>query len=46
MYFPDRWVYFAMILNWDAAEDDPETVSDYFRAIRKAIGLVQQALGG
>jgi beta-lactamase class A len=46
MYFPDRWVYFAMIINWDEAEvDDPETVTAYFRAIRKAIELVQRALG-
>jgi hypothetical protein len=28
IYFPDRWVYFAMILNWDAAEqNDPRTVA-------------------
>jgi hypothetical protein len=46
MYFPDRWVYFAMIINWDEAEaDDPETVTAYFRATRKAIELVQRALG-
>jgi beta-lactamase class A len=45
MYFPDRWVYFAMILNWDSAElDDPETVNAYFRAIRKAISSVRDAL--
>jgi beta-lactamase class A len=44
MYFPDRWVYFAMILNWDTAElDDPETVNAYFRAIRMAIKSVRDA---
>ncbi len=46
MYFPDRWVYFAMILNWDAAEkDDPETVAAYFHAIRTIIKLLREALG-
>lgn len=45
MYFPDRWVYLATIINWDAAENDPETVTAYFRATRTAIELVQQALG-
>jgi beta-lactamase class A len=44
MYFPDRWVYFATILNWDAEEvDDPKTVRAYFRATRRAIDLVRQA---
>jgi beta-lactamase class A len=47
MYFPDRWVYFAMILNWDEAEvEDPQTVTAYFRAIRTTIDLVRHALGG
>jgi beta-lactamase class A len=46
VYFPDRWVYLATILNWDAAEaDDPGTVRAYFRATRTAIELVQDALG-
>ncbi len=46
MYFPDRWVYFAMILNWDAAEkDDPETVAAYFHATRTVIKLLREALG-
>jgi beta-lactamase class A len=46
MYFPDRWVYFAMILNWDATEqNDPRTVAAYFRATREAIELVQDGLG-
>jgi len=47
MYFPDRWVYFAMILNWDTAEtDDSETVHAYFRAVRTAIELVRDTLAG
>ena len=46
MYFPGSLGYFAMIINWDEAEvDDPETVTAYFRATRKAIELVQRALG-
>jgi selenophosphate synthetase-related protein len=39
-------VYFAMILNWDATEqNDPRTVAAYFRATREAIELVQDGLG-
>jgi beta-lactamase class A len=46
IYFPDRWVYLATILNWDAEEtDDPETVNAYFDATRAAIELVRDALG-
>jgi beta-lactamase class A len=46
LYFPNRWVYFSMILNWDAEQgDDPETVKAFFGAIRRAIGLLQQRLG-
>lgn len=38
MCFLGLWVYFATILNWDAAEvDDPKTVEAYFRATGKAI---------
>jgi beta-lactamase class A len=46
MYFPDRWAYFATILNWDDPEtDDPKTVEAYFRATRRAIVLVRGVLG-
>lgn len=46
MYFPDRWVYFAMILNWDDPKlDDSETVAAFYRSIRNAVQLVQDALG-
>jgi beta-lactamase class A len=46
IYFLDRWVYLATILNWDAKEqDDPETVKAYFRATRTAVELVRDALG-
>jgi beta-lactamase class A len=44
---PNRWVYFAAILNWDSPEtDDPITVRIFFDALRGAIELVQGALGG
>ncbi len=46
MYFPDRWVYFVVILNWNAADvHDPATASAYFDALRKAIALLEDRLG-
>ena len=43
----NRWVYFAAILNWDAAEaNDPATADRFFATLRDAIALVQRALGG
>lgn len=46
VYFPDRWVYFSMILNWDAEQgDDPDTVNAFFRAVRRSIELLQERLG-
>jgi beta-lactamase class A len=46
MYFPDRWVYFATIINWDrAGESDPETAAAFGEATRKALSLVAEALG-
>jgi beta-lactamase class A len=45
VYFPDRWVYFSMVLNWDADEDkDPKTVAAFYRAIRSSIALLQKRL--
>ena len=45
MYLSNRWVYFAVILNWDAAEvDDPTTVEAFFDALRKAIDLIKGGL--
>jgi beta-lactamase class A len=47
VYFPNRWVYFSMVLNWDAADaEDPETVAAFYGAIRKSILLIRQQLGG
>jgi beta-lactamase class A len=46
VYFPDRWVYFSMILNWDAAEaEDPRTVERFYGAIRRSMALLQEKLG-
>jgi beta-lactamase class A len=45
VYFPKRWVYFSMVLNWDAEQaDDPETVKAFYRAIHKSIVLLQRGL--
>jgi beta-lactamase class A len=45
VYFPDRWVYFSMVLNWDAEQaEDPITVKAFYAAIRKSIVLLQQRL--
>jgi beta-lactamase class A len=45
VYFPNRWVYFSMVLNWDAEEaDDGETVKAFYGAIHKAIVLLQHRL--
>jgi beta-lactamase class A len=47
MYFAGRWVYLAAILNWDEPDGtDPKTERAFFRAIRTAIDLVQNALTG
>src|SRR6185312_13761038 len=46
VYFPDRWVYFSMILNWDAAEgEDSKTVEKFYGAIRRSMALLQEKLG-
>jgi beta-lactamase class A len=46
IYFPNRWVYFSMVLNWDASqENDPQTVTAFFGAISKSMALLQQRLG-
>jgi beta-lactamase class A len=45
VYFPDRWIYFSMVLNWDAEQaEDPETVKEFYGAIRKSIALLQEVL--
>jgi beta-lactamase class A len=45
VYFPNRWIYFSAVLNWDAEQAaDPETVDAFYRAIHKSIVLLQQNL--
>jgi beta-lactamase class A len=45
LYFPNRWVYFSIILNWDAPQaDDPQTVNALFGAINKSMALLQRRL--
>lgn len=45
MFFENRWVYFAFIINWDApAATDPHTVNQFFNAIQQSLTLVKFAL--
>ena len=45
MLFNHRWVYFAIILNWDAkAETDRKTVNAFASAASQALGRVVSAL--
>lgn len=46
VYFPNRWVYFSLILNWDSPEgNDQSTVDAFFGAINKSVTLIQSRLG-
>jgi beta-lactamase class A len=46
MFTANRWVYFAAIINWDAASlTDPATEAAFYDALRKAIAAVQIELG-
>ncbi len=45
LFYSNRWVYFTMITNWEAApERDPETVAAFIAAVRQVLALVKQAL--
>jgi beta-lactamase class A len=45
VYFPNRWIYFSFMLNWNAEQgDDPETVRAFYGAIHKSIVLLQRGL--
>lgn len=45
MFTSDRWVYFAFLINWNAAEsDDPQTVNGFFSAINQALTAVKNSL--
>ena len=46
MYFPDRWVYFTTMINWENdAESDRATTEAYAAATAQAFARVQEALG-
>jgi len=45
MFFDGRWVFFAFIINWNAAgADDPQTVDRFFHAIHWSLKHVKRAL--
>ena len=45
LFFSGRWVYFAFIINWFAAEEkDPDTVSAFFSAINQTLTCVRDSL--
>jgi beta-lactamase class A len=45
MFFSDRWVYFAFLINWNAADsNDPQTVNAFFSAINEALTAVKNSL--
>jgi beta-lactamase class A len=45
MVFEDRWVYFAFIINWQAAAvTDPQTVAAFVKAAGQAMTIVKDAL--
>jgi beta-lactamase class A len=47
VYVPDRWVYFALLLNWGDADADPavDVQGAYVAAVRTIFGLVRDRLG-
>jgi beta-lactamase class A len=45
MFFDNRWVYFAFILNWAApTATDPDAINQFFNAIHQSLTLVKLAL--
>jgi hypothetical protein len=46
LYFPTCWVYFSLVLNWDAEElSDPTAVEAFYTAIRQTARLLTERLG-
>jgi len=44
IYFARQWVYFAFVLNWDAAaQTDPETVQRFFAAIHCSLERIKSS---
>jgi len=47
MMFDDRWVYFCLTINWNAAEKrDPKTAQAFASAGSRALAMVKDALSG
>lgn len=45
MFFSNRWVYFAFVINWYAENAaDPETVEAFFSAINRSLTIVKTKL--
>ena len=44
MYFPERWVYFATMINWEDVNAAPTTIA-FEAAIVRAFARVKDALG-
>jgi beta-lactamase class A len=45
MFFENRWVYFAFVINWYApTQNDSDTVNQFFNAIQQSLTLVKFAL--
>jgi beta-lactamase class A len=42
LYFPNRWVYFSFVINWDSEEgSDPSTVEAFYSAIRQTAACLR-----
>ena len=40
MFFSSRWVFFALIINWEApGQTDPDTAGAYITAVRQALAM-------
>jgi len=45
MFFEDRWLFFAITLNWYAPEEqDPKTAAAFIATVRQALTLVKELL--
>ncbi len=46
LHFPNRWVYFSFVLNWDAEESEGGTTAEaFYSAIRETARLLRESLG-
>jgi len=47
MYFSNRWVYFAFIINWySQTSPDTATINSFFSAINQSLTLIRDSLAG